>query len=293
MSRKILTSLDLNSDILIKGVANTTAGYVLTSNGAGSVSWAAASGGGSFTGGTLTSNLKLTANSASVSPLTFQSGTILTTPLAGSHEYDGTVFYATPNVSTATTGSTVTGRGLIPANELYYLNADSATTTIPTNNSGTSPVLNKKSFWLAANTVYEIDMQVVCKIVTTGTTVGSNIFDVVLPTGATCLLFIDYQPNITTLVSTTAETTNNYVVIQAATTGQNLVALTGSATRYHKIKVKGTVKTSTTAGYHSFNYGVNITSGGTSGVYNVLAGSFGKATAIGAAGADINIGPLS
>jgi hypothetical protein len=50
MAKKILTNLDLRGDILIGGTANTTNGYVLTSNGAGSVSWAAASGGGGGSG---------------------------------------------------------------------------------------------------------------------------------------------------------------------------------------------------------------------------------------------------
>ena len=45
MAKKILTSLDLRGDILIGGTANTTSGYVLTSNGAGAISWSAASGG--------------------------------------------------------------------------------------------------------------------------------------------------------------------------------------------------------------------------------------------------------
>jgi hypothetical protein len=45
MTKKILTSLDLRGDILIGGTANSTSGYVLTSNGAGGISWAAASGG--------------------------------------------------------------------------------------------------------------------------------------------------------------------------------------------------------------------------------------------------------
>ena len=52
MAKKILTSLDLRGDILIGGTANTTSGYVLTSNGAGAISWSAVSGGGGsgFTG---------------------------------------------------------------------------------------------------------------------------------------------------------------------------------------------------------------------------------------------------
>lgn len=47
---------------------------------------------------TLTPNsyLQIGAGDASVAPLTMTSGTVLTTPVAGAREYDGTKFYATP-----------------------------------------------------------------------------------------------------------------------------------------------------------------------------------------------------
>jgi len=48
MAKKQLTSLDLRGDILINGTANSNNGWVLTSNGVGAVSWAAASGSGSL-----------------------------------------------------------------------------------------------------------------------------------------------------------------------------------------------------------------------------------------------------
>ena len=50
---------------------------------------------GSFAGGTLTSELILAANSASLTPLAFQAGTLNSSPLAGDMEYDGDVFYTT------------------------------------------------------------------------------------------------------------------------------------------------------------------------------------------------------
>lgn len=52
-------------------------------------------GGGSFTGGTLTSELILATGSASVTPLNFPAGTLNTTPVAGDMEFDGSVFYGT------------------------------------------------------------------------------------------------------------------------------------------------------------------------------------------------------
>ena len=45
-----------------------------------------------ITGGDIT----LPAGTATAAPLTFTSGTNLTTPAAGALEYDGTAFYATP-----------------------------------------------------------------------------------------------------------------------------------------------------------------------------------------------------
>src|SRR5204862_275181 len=44
-------------------------------------------------------SITLTAGSTSQAPLTFTSGTNLTTATAGAEEYDGTVFYSTPVAS--------------------------------------------------------------------------------------------------------------------------------------------------------------------------------------------------
>lgn len=56
-----------------------------------------------FTGGTLTSNLKLAPGAAGMPPLTFQTGTNVTTPAAGNMEYDGSAFYLTPTAGTRQT----------------------------------------------------------------------------------------------------------------------------------------------------------------------------------------------
>jgi hypothetical protein len=76
MTKKILTSLDLRGDILINGTANSTSGYVLTSNGAGTLSWAAASGGGSGFTGAGTSITGVTGTNAT------GTGTVTSTALA-------------------------------------------------------------------------------------------------------------------------------------------------------------------------------------------------------------------
>ena len=64
-------------------------------------------------------NIKLVAGTTTVAPLTFQSGTNLTTAGAGNFEYDGKVFYSTPTAS---------ARGVSPSVQLII--AQSAVTLI-------------------------------------------------------------------------------------------------------------------------------------------------------------------
>lgn len=64
---------------------------------------------GSIPGGTLSSGLVLAANSATVTPLTFQSGTLNTTPVAGGCEFDGRLFYQ---------AFSATDRMLVPSREM-------------------------------------------------------------------------------------------------------------------------------------------------------------------------------
>jgi hypothetical protein len=112
MSRDFLTSPNLKAPLLLNDAAGT-AGQILSSQGSGSPpQWVAAGG---FTGGTLTSNLTLAAGTTSLSPLTMQSGTNLTTATAGAVEYDGNVIYTTP--------SATAGRGLSPSVLTYRLNS--------------------------------------------------------------------------------------------------------------------------------------------------------------------------
>lgn len=70
----------------------------------------------SFLGGTLTNALTLATGTASLAPLKLQAGTNLTTATSGVIEYDGTVFYQTPNTSSS--------RGVTPGFSYYRLNAD-------------------------------------------------------------------------------------------------------------------------------------------------------------------------
>ena len=90
-----------NSAALSTGVAADT-GLSRISAGLIGVGTGAA---GSFAGSlkllniTATGNIALAAGTTALSPLTSTSGTNLTTPVAGAHEYDGSVFYKTPVAS--------------------------------------------------------------------------------------------------------------------------------------------------------------------------------------------------
>ena len=99
---------------------------------------ATGAGGGSFTGGTLTSNLTLAAGTTSLSPLTFQSGTNLTTATAGAFEYDGKVIYSTPS-----------RRGVSPSMMFYRLNS----TIAGTNGTGAQSIFGV-AVSLPASTVF-------------------------------------------------------------------------------------------------------------------------------------------
>jgi hypothetical protein len=71
--------------------------------------------GGTLAGSTITSSsIVMIAGTSTLVPLDFTAGTLATTPIAGGFEYDGVVPYFTPQVPQ---------RGVIPAGQLYRLNA--------------------------------------------------------------------------------------------------------------------------------------------------------------------------
>ena len=111
---------------VITATGNVTTGNVIT---AGMVTATAnISGGNILTGGLITatgnvtagnvnSYVTLPAGTTTKAPLTFASGPILTTAAPGAVDYDGVIFYATPQAQE---------RGLIKASQTYVLNTDYA-----------------------------------------------------------------------------------------------------------------------------------------------------------------------
>lgn len=98
------------------------------------------------TDGTLTANsVVISGGTTTIAPLTFTSGTSLTTQTAGTVEYDGTNFYGTPNATS--------GRGAIGAFQQFVVTADATiTATTITDYFGATSSLN-----LLASSYYDIE----------------------------------------------------------------------------------------------------------------------------------------
>lgn len=106
---------------------------------------------------TMSDALVLQPNTTSQAPLQFQSGNLLTSPLAGACEYDGNAFYSTDDV----TG----GRGFIPSVHYFRLTTDGAAAG-PTiaNYFGTTSGVN-----LDPNIFYEVEANLFFTKTTSGT----------------------------------------------------------------------------------------------------------------------------
>lgn len=111
--------------------------------------------------GTVTplASIDVKAGTATVPPLLVRSGPVLNTPVAGSMEYDGVVFYGTT--------STTHGRGFTPNTQILRLTTDGSAITNPNTASlfGASAGIT-----LATNTIYEIEYQIyISKFTAAGT----------------------------------------------------------------------------------------------------------------------------
>lgn len=265
MTRELLTGADLKGPLQLDGAAGTS-GQILTSAGAGAIpTWSPAGG---FTGGTLTSNLTLAAGTSSLSPLTLQSGTNLSTAAAGAVEYDGKVVYSTP-----------AGRGVSPSMMLYRLNSG-----LVGSNVNTAQAVFGVGVTLAASTVYAFEYKFALTKtagVTShtiglgfgGTATVNNIFYCGTSTGAASTL-----PDYITSTGFTAITSTSNFTSSAAV---------GAATNYRTFALTGTVSINA-GGTFIPQYTLSAAPGG---AYTTITGSFFAIWPIGAAGANTSVGP--
>lgn len=97
------------------GISATKFTGNITGNVTGNISGTTGTFTGNVSANYLKGNVELPAGTATVAPLQFTSGTNLTTPLAGAFEYDGSLFYGTPQDAQ---------RGIIPNQQWYVTVAD-------------------------------------------------------------------------------------------------------------------------------------------------------------------------
>jgi hypothetical protein len=167
----------------------------------------------------------LTTGTATVAPLTFASGTNLTTAAAGRVEYDGSFFYATRE--------TTSGRGSVSINHIRRLAANGTAITTPAANFyGATSAIN-----LAASSVYDVEFHVYF----TKTTAGTVTFTL-LASSAPTLIFAR-------LIGTPATGVGAGTPQSLSTSSQNLASIAFGATASlsagvnHVYFIKGKVHT--------------------------------------------------
>jgi len=268
------------SSIQLNGSAGTS-GQVLTSAGAGATpTWTTVSG-GSFTGGVLTSSLTLRlggVGTAGTGPLYFDSTSgatnILTTPVAGAVEYDGTAFYKTPN---ATTGRAVDVASYYYVSDGSYA-ADFSITATAKSIFGSATT----GLVLVAGTTYEFELNVTTSVTAVGSasTAKSHSFLLTTVSGSpttTIYQQISIATNTTSLATASTPTTRT---ITSNATVTVIAAATAGTSRYSIYNVKGIIRVTGTG---SVKISPAATATGVDPDYSFLvgAGSYIKITPIG------------
>lgn len=252
-----------------------TSGQVLTSAGAGATpTWTTPSAGGTFTGGTLTSGLVLAAGTTILQPVRFQSGTNLTTPVAGVGEYDGTVFYKTSNTSP--------GRALDVQNYCYVSNSsyyvDASSGAVAKSLLGAS-VTQVNGINVSSGTTYEYEGVFA---LTGGFFAGQPSQT---PTIGITSTTISGTPTVahTTLFETGNNTTGFNTAITLGTTritGSQALTALSTGTRYYLIRMRGVIRV-TGSGVARIAPTVTFNAGSSENGWEVSPGAIFKLTPIG------------
>jgi hypothetical protein len=217
--------------------------------------------GGSFTGGTLTSNLTLVAGNTSIYPLTFQTNTGTPTASAGTMDYDGDKFYAV-------TSGTTTGRLMLPIKAWAYSNANATSAT--TNTAQSIFPVGARTLPLEAGKTYYFRLNLGANF--TFSAVPASIQ--LVPTFSNTPVSIYYNAM---FISGTSGGVQSFRA--TATTAQNISPTLGSTTSNSTIVIEGYFQSNaTTGGTVEFKYQIN-TGGGSSAT--ILANSYEEIVKIG------------
>jgi hypothetical protein len=132
---------------------------------------------------TFTGTVNMPATATTAASIDFPTGTLLTTQNGGTVEYDGSVFYATPNVNTASNVA-YGGRGIIPVSQYAVLNANvtlnaTAVTAQPIFAAASAP-LTAGSLAVAPTTSYMVEAAIYLTKGATSTTVTFSLPPVAL-----------------------------------------------------------------------------------------------------------------
>ena len=265
---------------------------------------------------TFTGTVTLPSGTTSAAPLVFNTGTTKLSEssfVAGAIEYDGSIFYATPKVNI--TGS---GRGLVETPYVYVAAADlqvvSSTASSNTDGSGTTTDTDNagafgRYIYLAANSTYMVEANVMIyhnltrqTPATVTTSQGGILFSFQYPSGTALSFDMSTIIDQTSSLSTPpAAAPIPYIYSEGAgSITIKATNTTSSDTGYSMFRIRGIVRTSSTAG----NFGPKLTTNAT--VFNdgvgsnqfisrgsILANSFIKVTPLGGTTSAVNIGTWS
>jgi hypothetical protein len=265
---------------------------------------------------TFTGAVVLPTGTNSVAPLKFNTGTTkLNTIQPGTVEYDGNIFYATPKVN-----NTTAGRGLIETPYLYVASSDTQVviSTAQSNGSGSGTTTDTDTastfgryIFLAANSTYMIEANVMLSHSFTDTSPstpngsGNITFGFQYPSGTTFSVDVSQikdQANALSNPPTVASFADvnallPYIYTQSTTDISLRNAVSTAATRYSMFRIRGIVRTSSTAGNFAPKLITTATTINDSDAQNsfvsrgnILKDSFIKVTPLGGTTSDVNIG---
>jgi hypothetical protein len=220
-------------------------------------------------GANLKGSLQLAVGTTSLSPLTFQSGTNLTSATAGAMEYDGKVIYSTP-----------ASRGVSPSMMYYRLESSYVGSNVSTAQSALGVGVT-----LAASTVYAFESNVIIR-----KTAGGNSHTLTVGFGGAATLnniFFNVVYHAFTANNTTDSTNIVYFAFSTVATSATLGTGSASLAQTRQYKISGTVSINA-GGTFTPQYTLSTAPGA---AYSTLAGSSFAIWPIGAAGANTSVGP--
>jgi len=251
---------------------NATNGLALSCDNTGILELKTGTGSGTtaMTLGSAQAVALLAAGTATVAPLDFTAGTNLTTPIAGAMEYDGRVFYATPQG---------TQRGVVPGAQFFRLDSG-----VVGANVNTAQSVFGVGVTLSAGTVYAFEA-----VYALSKSAGTTSHTVGIGFGGTATLnnisYVELGSDSSTSFVTRINNTTNALFVQTASNTTINTAYT-TANVFVIARLSGTVSVNA-GGTFIPQYTLSAAPGG---AYTTAAGSYFMIYPISASGANTSVG---